>query len=248
MPLLREWTLLQRCLKRRILIFLAAPPGAGKSTLANFLQALSADTEGIEPVEAVGMDGFHHDQDYLLSHTVVLNGKEVPLVSIKGAPVTFDLPKLTQRIRQLKTDAVCPWPLYNRQLHNPEEGKIRVRGNIVLLEGNYLLLDAEGWRELKSECDYSVSILADEGQLRERLIQRKMLSGIPRREAEAFVDRSDLANARLCSCMQPSDLTLRLTGSGEYVRERNANISATRRESAPQTGTSSASDGFGLGP
>lgn len=218
LPLLREWTRLQQCCQRRILIFLAAPPAAGKSTLANFLRTLSLQTDGIEPIETIGMDGFHHFQDYLLSHTVTLNEKEAPMVSVKGSPVTFDLPKLMERIRQLKTETLCLWPLYNRKQHNPEDRKICVTGNIVLLEGNYLLLDTEGWRDLKHECDYSVRILADENQVRERLVRRKMLGGITRLEAEVFVDSSDLANVRLCSHMQPADLTLRMMNTGEYVR------------------------------
>lgn len=218
LPLLRELTQLQQQRARRILVLLAAPPAAGKSTLVNFLQTLSEQTAEVQPVQAIGMDGFHYPQAYLKSHTIQRGGETVPLVSVKGSPPSFDLPGLTARIRRLKQEPVCPWPHYDRTLHDPVEGKIRVTRSIVLLEGNYLLLPLEGWRELKDEADYTIRILAESGDVRERLIVRKMNSGLSRPEAEAFVDRSDLANVRLCAQMQPADLTLRLTADGSYIK------------------------------
>lgn len=222
LPLLRELTRLQQQRARRILVLLAAPPAAGKSTLVSFLQSLSEQTADVQPVQSIGMDGFHYPQSYLKSHTVLRDGEEVPLVSVKGSPPSFDLSSLRLRIRRLKEEPECPWPHYDRTLHDPVEGKIRVTRSIVLLEGNYLLLPLEGWRELKDEADYTIRILAESEDVRERLIARKMNSGLPRAEAEAFVDRSDLANVRLCARMQPADLTLRLTADGSYVRASDA--------------------------
>jgi len=218
LPLLREWTERQRRLGKRLVVFLAAPPAAGKSTLVGFLQALSEQAPGVEPLTAIGMDGFHLPQEYLLTHTVRVGEKEVPMVSIKGAPMTFDLPGLRRRIQRLKEEDVCPWLLYNRVLHNPEEGKILVSRSIALLEGNYLLLEQAGWCDLRRYCDVSLRILADSGSVRERLVQRKMHSGLSRREAEQFVDGSDLPNVALCAAMQRADVTLRLTDDGDYVR------------------------------
>ena len=62
LPLLKHLTKLQSGLGRRILVFLAAPPGAGKSTLAEFLKYLSENTPGVTPVTITGMDGFHRRQ------------------------------------------------------------------------------------------------------------------------------------------------------------------------------------------
>lgn len=220
LPLLRGLTAMYERLGRRILVMMAAPPAAGKSTLASFLQDLSERTEGLEPLDAIGMDGFHHYQDYLLSHTTVIDGNSVPLVKVKGSPPSFDLEKLSERIRAVKRLGECPWPAYDRTLHNPVEGAITVRRNIVLLEGNYLLLDIEGWRDLSNHADYTVRILAEEKDIRERLVERKAKSGLSREEAEEFVDRSDLANARLCMGRPlPADLTLRMLPDGSYVFE-----------------------------
>ena len=87
----------------------------------------------------------------------------------------------------------------------------------MLLEGNYLLLDEPGWRELRDFADYTVLILADKKLLRERLVDRKAKGMATRREAERFVEFSDMRNVR--TCLEHSggaDLTLEMTGDGEF--------------------------------
>jgi hypothetical protein len=197
-PLLGKLTRLQKEKNRRIFVILAAPPGAGKSTLLSFLQYLSENTEGITPITAIGMDGFHHYQDYLLSHTTVRNGEEIQMVKVKGAPETFDLDRLLERIRAVASGEDCGWPTYNRMKHNPEENAIQVTGDIVLLEGNYLLLDQPGWRDIKKYSDFSIKLTADENMLKNRLLDRKIKSGTSPEEAEKFVGFSDMANVRTC--------------------------------------------------
>lgn len=217
LPLLERLTKMQRQKGRRILVMLAAPPAAGKSTLVNFLKYLSGTRENLTPLTIIGMDGFHHYQDYLLSHTVARDGKEISMVKIKGAPVTFDLELLTSRVARVAAGEVCGWPEYNRLLHNPVEDAHLVAGEIVLLEGNYLLLDEDGWRELKNYADYTIKIIADEKQVRERLVNRKCASGTPYEEAVEFVENSDLVNVRECLVKSlAADLTLRLEDDGNY--------------------------------
>lgn len=216
-PLLEKLSAIQKEKNRRILVLLAAPPGSGKSTLSSFLQKLSEDNDNLSPLQAIGMDGFHRRQEFLLSHMCIRDGKEIRMVDIKGAPITFDLDLLTKRIKQVLSEKEVPWPDYDRHLHNPVEGAITVKRNIVLLEGNYLLLDEDGWRDLKTLADYTVLIRADENMLRERLIDRKIKSGNPKEKAEKFVDYSDMSNVRLClnNSTEP-DLTLIIDGCGDY--------------------------------
>ena len=211
LPLLRRLTELQREKGGRALVFMAAPPGAGKSTLAAFLRELSLTHPGLCPLTVIGMDGFHRRQEYLLSHTTVRNGVTIPLVRIKGAPVTFDLDLLHQAIARVASGEECGWPVYDRLLHNPRENALHVSGELVLLEGNYLLLREDGWRSLRRYADYTVMIAADPALLRRRLITRHILSGKTPEEAAAFVDGSDLPNARTCLERSDSaDLTLTL--------------------------------------
>lgn len=217
LPLLRRLTALQREKGRRILVMLAAPPAAGKSTLLSFLAQLSAETEGVTPITAIGMDGFHRYQDYLLSHTLLRDGQEVPMVAVKGTPETFDLPKLKAAVARVASGEVCGWPDYDRLRHNPREDALSVEGPIVVLEGNYLLLDLDGWRELRQFADYTVRIVAEEADLRQRLIERKAASGAGWEDAVHFVEFSDLYNARLClRHTTRADLTLYMENTGEY--------------------------------
>lgn len=217
LPLLEQLTQMQREKNRRILAFLAAPPGAGKSTLASFLEKLSKENENLTELQAIGMDGFHRRQEYLVSHSTIRDGKEIKMVEIKGAPETFDLDLFTDRIRQVLSGGSISWPAYDRHLHNPVENAIQIGSDIVLLEGNYLLLNEDGWRELKGYSDYSIFISADEKMLRDRLIDRKMKSGNERDKAESFVDFSDMANVRLClEHSADADLMLCIDDTGDF--------------------------------
>ncbi len=217
LPLLRRLTALRQRKGKRILAMLAAPPGCGKTTLASFLEKLSREREDLCPLQAIGMDGFHRRQEYLLSHYALREGRRVSLVEIKGAPVTFDLEKLTERVRRVAAGEAVGWPVYDRMLHNPVEDALTVDGEIVLLEGNYLLLEEDGWRGLPSYADYTVSVTGDESVLRSRLIGRRVQTGVAREAAIRFVDFSDMRNVRLCLAKTgQADLTLRTDETGDY--------------------------------
>lgn len=216
-PLLKKLADLQAEKGGRLLAMLAAPPGAGKSTLLSFLNRLSREREGLHPIQTIGMDGFHRRQEYLLRHDTERDGRRVSLVEIKGAPVTFDLERLRESIRKAAAGEKTGWPVYDRLLHNPVEDAIRLEGDILLLEGNYLLLDEEGWRGLREYADYTISVTADEELLRKRLIARRMKTGVAEDDAVRFVDFSDMPNVRLClEKTLPADLQLTLDADGDY--------------------------------
>ena len=147
-PLLKRMKDLRNSKGKRILVMLAAPPGAGKSTLCSFLKYLSDSMQDLQSISVIGMDGFHRYQEYLLSHTIVRDGKTIPMIDVKGALETFDFERLLDKVRSVASGDVCGWPEYNRMTHNPAEDAIVVDSDIVLLEGNYLLLKDEGWNKL----------------------------------------------------------------------------------------------------
>lgn len=214
-PLLRRLSEIHSEKGARILVMLAAPPGAGKSTLSGFLEHLSAQIIPGKKVQAIGMDGFHRRQEYLLSHTINIDGREIAMVDIKGAPVTFDLEKLKDKLSVMTSGKDCGWPVYNRLLHNPVEDAVFVDGDIIILEGNYLLLDEEGWRDLAEMADYTISVKADPDMLKKRLIERKISTGVPGERAIEFVEFSDMANVRLClKKTKPANLELSLSNTG----------------------------------
>lgn len=218
LPLLRRLTEFRKLKGGRVLALLAAPPGSGKSTLAAFLRRLSLDAPGICPLTVIGMDGFHWPQRYLDSHTTLRDGVEIPLARVKGAPESFDLKALASSLKRVAAGENCPWPVYDRTLHDPKPGALTVTGDVVLLEGNYLLLDEPGWRELRGLADYAVSISADPDMLRSRLVARHMAGGKPEEAAIRHVDNSDMRNARLClEHGLPADLRLTLAADGTFA-------------------------------
>lgn len=217
LPLLRRWQEMKRQKGARLIVFLAAPPGTGKSTLAAFLQQLAEEKE-IGSFQAVGMDGFHYHQEYILSHTVCRGGEEIPMQRIKGAPESFDADKLKAALQRLRTENVC-FPVYDRTRHDVLEEALPVTADIVLVEGNYLLLDQNVWRELTH--DASVFIETEEALVRGRLLSRKMAGGATREEALRHYENADGPNIRLTLAERlPADITLVMAGDGKLSRKR----------------------------
>lgn len=215
-PLLEKLTSMWINKKGRLLVYLAAPPGAGKSTLALFLEHISRESENIEEIQAIGIDGFHYHKEYIKNNSIIVNGKQIPMEEVKGCPETFDLSKLKSKIRALKSDNV-KWPSYDRRLHDVIEDQILVAKNIILIEGNWLLLDEDEWRDLKNYCDYSIFIKANEGMLKSRLIERKMRGGMSKEAATAFYEKSDGKNViRVLNNSVKADFQLHMSSEGKY--------------------------------
>lgn len=218
LPLLEKLADIRRKKGSRLIVYLAAPPGTGKTTLSLFLEKLYAERGFPYTFQSVSMDGFHHRQNYLRTHSIERNGKKVLLSMVKGSPESFDLSTLKEKLESLLKDRVAEWPIYDRNLHDVSEETLSVSADIVLVEGNYLLMNEEGWRELRALCDYSVFIEASETDVRERLIERKMRGGISRSEAETFYQNSDRKNIfRIMEHQLEPDLKLTLTECKELA-------------------------------
>lgn len=216
LPLLARLTAMQRASGRRLIVFLAAPPAAGKSTLAAFLEQLSMSHGSLEPLQAVGIDGFHYPTAHIRCHTVCRDGIEVPMGEVKGCPESYDVEKLLDAFTSLKERNIL-WPAYDRRLHDVVEGAIDVRRNIVLAEGNWLLLEEGPWAGLRALCGFSIMVRANEALLRTRLIARKMQGGLNREEAERFYQNSDGPNIARCLCGSAhADMVLTLADDGSY--------------------------------
>lgn len=214
-PLITQWRSMAAGSEQRIVVFLAAPPAAGKSTLSLLFEQLSA-MDGKAKIQALGMDGFHHYQRYICSHSVWVEGEERPMKAVKGCPESFDFDRLLAYVKRLKQEDVLTWPLYDRSIHDVVDDVIEVSAPIVLLEGNYLLLDETPWKQLSLHCDDSIFIVAQEQAVRARLIQRKLAGGMPPHEALAFCERSDLRNVRrILAHVLPAQHVLELT-EGAY--------------------------------
>jgi pantothenate kinase len=171
----------------RWLLGISGAPGAGKSTLASFLAERLGDRAAHVP-----MDGFHL-ADVELARQGILDRK--------GAPETFDVlgyAALLERLRTRPAETVYA-PGFDRELEQPLAGAICVPPSVdvVVTEGNYLLLDTPGWREVRERLDEVWHVCCDESLRVERLVARHVRFGKSRSEAQAWAARVDGPNARL---------------------------------------------------
>lgn len=171
----------------RHLIALAGPPAAGKSTLAESI------AEGIRArgraVNVVPMDGFHLDNRLLEARG---------LLARKGAPETFDLAGFARMLAAMQAGGEVIYPLFDRESDRAIAGAglLPETADLVLVEGNYLLFDRPGWRDLAAFWALTVRLTAPEALLRERLIHRWRRHGLDAQAATTRAEANDLPNAQ----------------------------------------------------
>jgi pantothenate kinase len=178
--------------QERFLLGITGPPGSGKSRLAHMLVASVLEQRGSGSAVVAPLDGFH-----LSNETLGFLG----LLSVKGAPQTFDATAFLAAVRRLRDEAAAAvsWPDFDRSTEQtvPDAISIGPTAKVVVVEGNYLLLDQPPWHEVRELLDqvWYVDVPAD--VLRRRLIERHMANGRSEAEAVRHVDESDLVNAQL---------------------------------------------------
>ncbi len=172
----------------RALLGLVGPPGAGKSTLAAALQAEFATVAQVVP-----MDGFH-----LANVELERLGRRAR----KGAPDTFDSTGYVSLLRRLLAqadDEIVYAPEFRREIEEPIANAIPVfaRTQLVITEGNYLLLEDGPWAEVKSLLDEIWYVDVPDTLRVDRLTQRHEQFGRSAEEAATWVAGTDEPNARL---------------------------------------------------
>ena len=89
---------------------------------------------------------------------------------------------------------------------------------ILLVEGNWLLLDEEPWRDLRALADYRIRIDVPPALLRDRLIARKVQGGLSVEDATAFYETSDRRNVeRFAAHAGAADEIWRMEEDGDFV-------------------------------
>jgi pantothenate kinase len=170
----------------RRIIGIAGAPGAGKSTYAARLVA-----ESTVPAVQIPMDGFHLTDSALVA---------LGLRDRKGAPETFDAWGYAALLRRLRSATETVWaPGFERGLEQPLAGAIAVPPEVelVVTEGNYLLLDRPEWRAVRAELDEAWFLDLDDAVRRDRLVARHVRFGKSPDAAEQWVARVDEPNAAL---------------------------------------------------
>jgi len=175
----------------RVVVGITGMPGAGKSTLAEELVSALAGGEWRDSrVAYVPMDGFHLADVEL---------RRLGLENRKGAPETFDVGGYAALLARIAAGETVWAPGFERTLEQPIAQSLPVteRTEIVITEGNYLLLPDPAWRRVRQHLTEAWYIeINDETRLR-RLTWRHVEFGKTPRAAREWVQRSDEANAEL---------------------------------------------------
>jgi len=172
----------------RTIIGIVGKPGGGKSTLSKYL------LKGMDPslVSVVPMDGFH------LSNRVL---KDLGRSDRKGAQDTFDVKGFRTLIERIKLDSLDPiyYPIFDRAIEESiaAQGVVYPSTRVVIVEGNYLMHDQNGWEEVSPLLDQSWYAYLDEDIRISRLISRHIAFGKDPESAKAWAKGSDQVNAEL---------------------------------------------------
>lgn len=193
--------------KPRYIVAIAGIPGSGKTTTAeavvNHLNANSTVRAAL-----LSMDGFHLSRSEL---DQLPNAKEAHIR--RGAPWTFDVSRFLNFMRNLRDWAdstplakdgtwqpsdVLTAPTFDHKAKDPVEDGITIApdASIIIVEGNYLLLDEPGWRDLAALADYRVFVDTDLHEARDRTAKRHVKAGIEKTLEDGYrrVDSNDFLN------------------------------------------------------
>jgi pantothenate kinase len=193
--------------KPRFLLGITGPPAAGKSTFATVLGEAINELVGWTAAVAVSMDGFHLPNAILESRG---------LRAIKGMPVTFDAVAFLALLMQLRQDPPnSVWcPIFDRTLDEAVAHSLEVPAwaRIIIVEGNYLLLDDPPWNQVRPLFDQIWYLDVPMNVMIQRLLERHIAGGRTEREAMDKIVGTDLENARLIARTRAfADRILRVT-------------------------------------
>ena len=186
---------------KRYMVAIAGAPASGKSTTAAKLR----DELGSlgEQAVVVPMDGFHFDD-------IILNKRgHRPR---KGAPFTFDVAGfevLLKRIRAGEPEIAIP--VFDRSLELSRNAAdiVAESSRIILIEGNYLLLNEAPWNRLRGLFDFAIYLKVPVEELERRMVRRWLDHGFDMAYATNWIASNDMPNIReVIAKSSGADLTI----------------------------------------
>ncbi|MEP0521165.1 MAG: nucleoside/nucleotide kinase family protein [Hyphomicrobiales bacterium] len=175
----------------RLIVAIAGAPASGKSAVSDWLcdafNRVHPESAAILP-----MDGYHYDDAVLTAHGSLQQ---------KGAPHTFDVGGLVSILKRLRenTEAQIAVPRFDRDLEIARAGAVIIqsKAQLIIVEGNYLLLKQEPWQQLLSLFDLKILVSVEEQVLEQRLRDRWTSYNLEETDIQRKVFENDLPNGRL---------------------------------------------------
>jgi pantothenate kinase len=178
---------------KRVILGLAGPPGAGKSTLAMAIVDHARARNGQAWAACLPMDGYHLSNAQL---------RRLGLEDRKGAPETFDADGYAAMLARAAADdgRDIYVPDYDRATHHePIAARLLIpaTARLIVTEGNYLALDDTRWRAARRYIDHLWYVGAPDALRARRLVERQLAGGRDEAAARDWVARSDHPNGEL---------------------------------------------------
>jgi pantothenate kinase len=171
-------------------IGLAGGPGSGKSTLAKALRSRLGELLTIIP-----LDGYHYYRSELdeMDNPAQAHAR-------RGAPFTFNAAKFVDDLIKARNAGEGSFPSFDHRVGDPVEADIQLKKGpqIVLVEGNYLLLDTEPWCQLRARVfDETWFLDVSVAECNRRVGERHVRTGLTEVQAQLRVATNDSLNAEL---------------------------------------------------
>ncbi|KAI0448220.1 P-loop containing nucleoside triphosphate hydrolase protein [Xylaria telfairii] len=185
--------------QRRVVIAFSGPPGSGKSTIAAQVVRRINTTFQRSIATCLAMDGFHYTRGYLdtLPNRIEAHAR-------RGAPWTFDADGVVRLLKTLSASRVSTEPVgilapsFDHKLKDPVAEAIRIEPEteIVIVEGNWLLLDRDPWKRIPDYVDDTWFVDVAPALASHRIALRHITAGIEDtwEAAMARVEVNDLLN------------------------------------------------------